>query len=142
MQVEAILRTKGDRVMTIGTGATIADAVRELAAHDIGALVVSDDGETIAGIISERDIVRALADGGEALMRRQVRELMSSEVRVCSPEDSVNDLMADMTRWRMRHLPVLRDGRLRGIISIGDVVKSRIEEVEFEADSLRSYVAG
>jgi CBS domain-containing protein len=141
MNVEAILRSKGRQVTTIAADATIAAAVQQLTSRGIGALVVSGDGAEVEGIVSERDIVRGLAEHGADLLRRSVGELMTRRVYTCSPDDSIADLMAQMTERRIRHLPVLRDGALCGIISIGDVVKNRLDEVEFEASSLRTFIA-
>ena len=142
MNVEAILRAKGRSVATIEPGVTVAQAVRELKTRGIGAIVVSDDGRSVAGILSERDVVHALAEHGAALLAMRVDALMTKRVTTCTPEDSVGDLMALMTQRRFRHLPVVKDGALIGIVSIGDLVKNRIEEVEFEADSLRSFIVG
>ncbi len=141
MNVEAILRAKGSNVATIRPDATVAAAVRELKTRGIGALLVSEDGRRVAGILSERDIVHALAEQGAALLAMPVDQLMTRKVVTCVPEDTVSDLMARMTQHRFRHLPVVKDGILIGIVSIGDLVKNRIEEVEFEADSLRSFIA-
>ncbi len=141
MNVEAILRSKGRSVATIRPDVTIAAAVHELKTRGIGALLVSDDGKRFAGIISERDIVHALAEHGAALLTMTVDRLMTRKVITCVPEDTVSELMARMTQHRFRHLPVVKDGVLIGIVSIGDLVKNRIEEVEFEADSLRSFIA-
>ena len=142
MNVEAILRTKGNRVTTIRSDATIADAVEMLRQHGIGALVVSDGDGRVDGILSERDIVVALADDGTLLLARPVAEVMTRAVLVCTPEDTVAELMAEMTNRRIRHFPVVDDGKLVGIVSIGDVVKNRLDEIEFEASSLRSFIAG
>jgi CBS domain-containing protein len=141
MNVEAILRAKGSNVATIRPDATVGAAVRELKTRGIGALLVSEDGRRVAGILSERDIVHALAEQGAALLAMPVDQLMTRKVVTCVPEDTVSDLMARMTQHRFRHLPVVKDGILIGIVSIGDLVKNRIEEVEFEADSLRSFIA-
>lgn len=141
MNVEAILRSKGRSVATIGPDATIAAAVRELKTRGIGALLVSEDGKSVAGILSERDIVHALAEHGAGLLAMTVDRLMTPKVITCLPEDTVSDLMGRMTQHRFRHLPVVKDGVLLGIVSIGDLVKNRIEEVEFEANSLRSFIA-
>jgi CBS domain-containing protein len=141
MNVEAILRAKGSNVATIRPDATVAAAVRELKTRGIGALLVSEDGRRVAGILSERDIVHALAERGAALLAMPVEQLMTRKVITCVPEDTVSELMARMTQHRFRHLPVVKDGTLIGIVSIGDLVKNRIEEVEFEADSLRSFIA-
>jgi CBS domain-containing protein len=142
MNVETILRDKGDWVATIRSDATIAAAVEMLNRERIGALVVSDDGAEVAGVLSERDIVRALGLHGEDLLSRPVDEIMTRDVITCRPVDTVGELMSEMTNRRIRHLPVVADGRLRGIVSIGDVVKNRLDEVEFEASSLRSFIAG
>lgn len=144
MKVREILSAKGRRVITIRPDATMSTAVHRLVLERVGALVVSEDGESIAGILSERDIVQALAaDGGDILgTDRRVSEYMSVGVRTCTPEDSVKAVMAEMTRRRIRHFPVVEDGRLAGIVSIGDVVKSRLEEMELETLVLRdAYIA-
>jgi CBS domain-containing protein len=140
MNVESILRGKGDRVAIVAPNATIAVAVATLKREGIGALVVSRDGNTVDGILSERDIVHALADNGTALLEKRVDQLMTRRVFTCTPRDSVADLMGEMTRRRFRHMPVLRDGALAGIISIGDVVKARLDEMEYETSSLRSFI--
>ncbi|HEX3538014.1 MAG TPA: CBS domain-containing protein [Stellaceae bacterium] len=142
MNVETILRNKGNRVTTIRSDASIADAVQILRQYGIGALVVSDDGERVDGILSERDIVAALADDGALLLARPVAELMTRAVLTCSLQDTVAELMSEMTNRRIRHFPVVEDGKLCGMISIGDVVKNRLDEIEFEASSLRSFIAG
>jgi CBS domain-containing protein len=142
MNVETILRSKGREVATIRPHETVGAAVNELVSRNIGALVVSENGESVDGIISERDIVHALAARGTDLMSLKVGEVMTKPVVTCDPTDSVDRLMAEMTNRRIRHFPVVRDGRLCGIVSIGDVVKSRLDEVEYEARSLRSFIAG
>src|SRR5271169_3149249 len=142
MNVEAILRGKGRAVATIRPDQTIAAALAALRDRNIGALVVSEDGERVDGIISERDIVHGLADHGTALLSSGVAEVMTRRVETCAPSDSVADLMARMTNRRIRHLPVVHDDRLVGIVSIGDLVKNRLDEIEFEARSLRSFIAG
>jgi CBS domain-containing protein len=142
MNVETILRNKGSRVATIRPEATIADAVGLLNRERIGALVVSVDGASVDGVLSERDVVIALARDGAALLGCTVDEVMTRNVITCGPSDTVGELMAEMTNRRIRHLPVVRDGRLCGIVSIGDLVKNRLDEVEFEASSLRSFIAG
>ena len=141
MNVETILRNKGSWVATIRPDATIAEAVETLNRERIGAIVVSEDGESVDGILSERDIVIALADSGAELLSRAVDEIMSRNVVTCAPGDTVQELMTEMTNRRMRHLPVVSNGRLCGIVSIGDLVKNRLDEVEFEAKSLRSFIA-
>jgi CBS domain-containing protein len=142
MNVEMILRNKGNWVATIRPDATIADAVDILKKERIGAIVVSVDGKRVDGVLSERDIVIALAEDGEDLLLRPVEEVMSRAVIICDPSDSVVELMEEMTSRRVRHFPVLVDGRLGGIVSIGDLVKSRLDEVEHEANSLRSFIVG
>jgi CBS domain-containing protein len=142
MNVETILRSKGRAVATIRPDETIGAALEELISRNIGALVVTGDGGGVDGIISERDIVHALADHGADLLSRSVAEVMTRPVITCNPSDSVEKLMAEMTNRRIRHFPVVQDGQLCGIVSIGDVVKNRLDEVEYEARSLRSFIAG
>jgi CBS domain-containing protein len=142
MNVETILRNKGNWVATVRPDATLAEAVDMLNRERIGALVVSEDGESVYGVLSERDIVIALAEYGEDLLSRPVNAVMTHNVVTCDPSDTVGELMAEMTNRRIRHFPVVADGRLRGIVSIGDLVKSRLDEIEFEASSMRSFIAG
>jgi CBS domain-containing protein len=142
MNVHTILRNKGKSVVTIHPDATVERAVAVLRLRGIGALVVSDDGETVAGILSERDIVEAMGRYGSDLLAVSVSEVMSCPVVTCDPSDSVAELMAEMTNRRIRHFPVVDDGRLVGIVSIGDLVKSRLDEIEYEAHSMRSFIAG
>ncbi len=140
MKINDVIRAKpSHEVVTIGPDATVRDLIALLAEHNVGALVVSDDGERVTGIVSERDVVRRLhADA--AVLDTAVSEIMTADVRTCAGEDGLTDLMQLMTEHRIRHVPVVADGRLTGIISIGDVVKSRIGELEFERDQLDSYV--
>jgi CBS domain-containing protein len=142
MNVETILRNKGNWVATIRPDATVAAAVDMLNRERIGAIVVSRDGEAVDGILSERDVVIALAEDGADLLPRPVAEIMTRSVVTCGPSDTVGELMAEMTNRRIRHFPVVADGRLIGIVSIGDLVKNRLDEVEFEARSMRSFIAG
>ena len=142
MNVETILRNKGNWVATIRPDATVGAAVNILDRERIGALVVSDNGQDVAGLLSERDIVIALAEHGEDLLACPVDQVMRRTVITCEPGDSVGDLMAEMTSRRTRHFPVISRGRLCGIVSIGDLVKSRLDEVESEASSMRSLIAG
>jgi CBS domain-containing protein len=142
MNVETILRSKGVAVATVAPRATIRDAAGLLRRERIGALVVSGDGTKVDGILSERDIVHGLADRGAPLLDATVEEMMTRRVFTCTPRDCVSDLMAMMTERRIRHIPVLKDGVLAGIVSIGDVVKHRLDEIEYEASSLRSFIAG
>ena len=140
MQISALLARKGDAVATITGDMTVTAAVDELRAHGVGALVVSSDGEHIDGIVSERDIVRGLSGQMAALLAEPVRSIMTSKVFTCSPDDDVESLMAIMTERRIRHVPVVRDGVLCGIISIGDVVKTRIDELEKDRKELVDYI--
>ena len=141
MQVAEILKKKGTDVATVGPAETIATACETLRTYGIGALVVSDDGTSIDGIISERDVVRALGDGPEVeLLARPCSDIMTAEVFTCSTDDRVEHLMSLMTENRIRHLPVAVDGSLAGIISIGDVVKFRLSELEAEARHLEDYI--
>ena len=137
MKVENILQSKGWTVETISGGASLAQAIHRLTSAAIGALVVSEDGETVEGTISERDIVWALSRQGAAVLDLNVADCMMRGGPVCTPETTVQDAMGDMTRWRQRHLPVLRDGKLCGLLSLGDVVKHRLDELELEANVLR-----
>lgn len=141
MRVSGILATKGATVATIAPRATVAEATDELRLHGIGALVVSPDGRTIEGILSERDVVRALAERGDRILREPVADLMTATVWTCAPEDSVEDLMRTMTDRRTRHLPVVFEGELAGIVSIGDIVKCRLTELEDETRQLHDYIA-
>ena len=141
MIVAMILEAKGRGVVTIGADATIGQAVAELATHKIGAIVVVDESERITGIISERDVVRAVARNSPNMLSEPVGSIMTTDVVSCGDRETIIEVMGRMTRGRFRHLPVADQGRLSGIISIGDVVKARIEEVEHEADDMRAYIA-
>ncbi|GAA0243897.1 CBS domain-containing protein [Saccharothrix mutabilis subsp. mutabilis] len=139
MRIADVLRTKGSAVATVGTRATVAELVAALAEHNVGAMVVvGPDG--IAGIVSERDVVRRLHDRGPALLDSPVEDIMTPEVFTCSPKDSVESLSVLMTERRIRHVPVVADGGLVGIVSIGDVVKSRISQLEEDQDQLTAYI--
>ncbi len=140
MKISTVLKTKGPAVATIGQDATVAAAVAELARHNVGALVVSGDGRTVEGIVSERDVARALDSFGGAILEKPIRTIMSSEVQTVSPDEDVEALAVIMTEHRIRHVPVVKDGVLAGIVSIGDVVKSRIEELEEDRDALVKYI--
>jgi CBS domain-containing protein len=140
MLVKHILRDKGRDVVSISPGATLAEAAHMLAGKRIGALVVRNSGGDIAGILSERDIVRALAQDSVKALAHTVSVHMTSEVETCCETDTVEELMETMTHRRLRHLPVVEAGRLAGIVSIGDVVKTRIAETVREAESLREYI--
>lgn len=142
MKVRDMLGQKGDKVATIRPNATIDTALHRLKLEDVGALVVSDDDQAVAGILSERDVVRGLPDHGAALLSMKVSELMTQSVKTCTPDDKIQDIMSEMTRSRVRHLPVVSEGKLCGIVSIGDVVKNRLEELETETHVLRDYIVG
>lgn len=140
MTVKQILEQKGREVETIGPDALLSDAAAILSQKRIGALVVLGDNRRVAGILSERDIVRVVGrDGGPALSQR-VAQVMTTKVVTAREDMTVDQLMDLMTRGRFRHLPVCEDERLVGVISIGDVVKRRIEDVEREADDMRAYI--
>ncbi len=143
MNVQSIMGAKGTEVATISQTERLRDVVRVLGERRIGALVVSGDGRSIEGIISERDIVRAAALGGAASLDATVGSAMSTDVVTCSPGDGVDRLMGLMTERRIRHLPVVDDGgHLAGIISIGDVVKARLTQLEHENRALADYISG
>ncbi|MDG1265147.1 MAG: CBS domain-containing protein [Ilumatobacter sp.] len=142
MNVQTILSAKGAEVATVTPSATLAEAAEMLRARGFGALVVSADGAGLDGIVSERDIVRALAADGVATLERKIATCMSSEVFTCGPSDSIDALMSMMTERRIRHLPVIDGNRLAGMISIGDVVKYRLGELERENDQLHDYIQG
>lgn len=141
MTVKAILNEKGHGVLTAGPNDRLADAVKIMAGNRIGALVITDDDHKIVGILSERDIVRLLAREGEGALQQPVSTGMTPKVKVCNEHHTVTEVMELMTQGRFRHLPVEKHGMLLGIVSIGDVVKRRIEEVEREAEQIRAYIA-
>jgi CBS domain-containing protein len=140
MYVRDIIATKGGRVFTTQPGATIAAITRLLAQHRIGAVLVTDEQEQVVGILSERDIVRGLAAHGSGVVEMSVADLMTRDVLRCQPDDTIADIMGVMTARRIRHLPVMEEGRLAGLVSIGDVVKYRLDETKLEVESLRDYV--
>ena len=142
MHIHDVLQSKGSNaVETIAPDAPVRDLVSRLAERNIGALVVSSDGETALGIVSERDVVRHLPDGPDVL-DAPVSSIMTSDIQVCDLDDSLEQLMATMTEHRIRHVPVVRDGKLVGLVSIGDAVKQRMSQLEFERDQLDRYVTG
>ncbi|MEJ1161118.1 CBS domain-containing protein [Prosthecomicrobium sp. N25] len=141
MTVKAILAEKGSRVLTLTPEHTLAEACEMLAANKIGAVVLTHADGTIAGILSERDVVRAIAQEGPGAIAQKSGSYMSRHVVTCREEDTIHDVMSRMTAGRFRHMPVIRHGKLIGVVSIGDVVKRRIEVVEREADEIRSYIA-
>jgi CBS domain-containing protein len=141
MTVNAILKAKGSDVVTIGPDETIQSAAALLTARRIGAIVVVDARDHVVGVLSERDIVRGIAQRGATTLNLPVRSLMTGEVVVCHVSDRVGDIMSLMTERRFRHLPVVEGERLVGMVSIGDVVKTHVAEKELEADALRRYIA-
>jgi CBS domain-containing protein len=140
MFVSDILTQKGGRVFAIMPDATLTDAVAVLAARRIGSVLVIDANGNIAGIISERDVVQAVSKLGAAAMSLRADEAMTADVFVCDPDDSIDQVMATMTSGRFRHLPVVRHGELLGLVSIGDVVKARLEDAHHEAEALKAYI--
>jgi CBS domain-containing protein len=141
MRIADVLRTKGSAVATVAPTATVTELIGELAAHNVGALPVIDGGRLV-GIVSERDVVRRLHAGGPGLLEARVADIMTTEVTTCTPTDDVTDLAAVMTSRRFRHLPVVVEGELTGIVSIGDLVKARIDLLESERAQLQSYISG
>jgi CBS domain-containing protein len=141
MLLSQILKDKGDLVFTASPQETISAAAALLHSRKVGALVLVDEEGSVVGILSERDIVRVVAEMGERALARPVSICMTEEVVFAQPSETVDHLLARMTDRRIRHLPVVRDGRLVGIVSIGDLVKSKISEIETEAETLKSYIA-
>ena len=141
MTVDHILRGKGRNVVTIEPSRSLGEAARLLSERKIGAVVVSDPFRPVIGILSERDIVRAVAEGGAGALEEPVASFMTEKVVTCTGHSAINDLMELMTEGKFRHIPVLEGGRLIGIISIGDVVKHRVAEIEDETRAMRDYIA-
>lgn len=141
MQVQSILNAKGTAVTTVSPDSSVRDLVTLLREHGIGAVVVSNDGMSIEGIVSERDIVRQLTDFGPKFLSIKVREIMTKDVMTCSPSDTVDNCMEMMTGKRIRHLPVVVGGKLTGLVSIGDIVKAKMDEILVEAESLKQYIS-
>ena len=143
MDVEHILASKGREVRTIKPDASVEEALQRLRAERIGSLVVSETGTDLVGVVSDRDILDAIADHGADVLGESVGSVMTEKVYTCSRDDRVSAIMALMTTRRIRHIPVVeKDGRLCGMISIGDVVKQRLDDIQGEADALREYVTG
>lgn len=140
MKIEDVIRAKGTDVVTIEPGATVKQLLAVLAEHGIGAVVVSVDGRHIDGIVSERDIVRKLASVGAEILDGPVSAIMTANVKTCTPDESLEDVAREMTYSRFRHLPVVIDGELRAVISIGDVVKTRIDQLTDERNHLLGYL--
>jgi len=140
MRIRDVIAAKNQQqVITVTPTATVRDLLGMLAEHNVGALVVSGDGSTVDGIVSERDVVRRLHSDAE-LLGAAVDSIMTTDVHTCTPDDQLDDLMSLMTERRIRHVPVCEDDRLVGIVSIGDVVKHKIDALQFERDQLDSYV--
>ncbi len=143
MDIEAILAVKGHAVSTIRPEVPVGEAMRRMRDERIGALVISEDGARIQGIISDRGILHAITDHGIGVLEQRIDGVMAREVFTCSPRDRVGSIMRLMTDRRIRHIPVVgEDGSLHGLISIGDVVKHRIDEVQREAEAMREYISG
>ncbi len=140
MKVQDILATKGGSVLTIDPIATVGSAAKILAQHRIGALVVTGPGQRVVGIVSERDIVHVLASRGAAAMDLPLTDIMTRKVATCGAADTIASIMELMTAGKFRHVPVVEQGKLAGIISIGDVVKHRLQEMELEQNALRDYI--
>jgi len=140
MRISDLLRRKGNLVVTVKPEQSVTDLLDLLAEYKVGALVVSADGNVVEGIVSERDIVRRLQEIGPELLQAPVRDIMTAQVQVSSPDTDLDELMRVMTTGRFRHVPVIESGQLVGIISIGDVVKHRIDELQSERDQLTAYI--
>lgn len=140
MRISDVIRRKGDKVVTLRSDATVLRFLEVLEEHHIGAVVVSDDGSTVSGIVSERDVVRHLHTDGAGVLDQTIAMIMTSEVQTCTPEDGIEDLARVMTERRFRHIPVVVDGRFVAIVSIGDIVKRRIDELQAERDHLVGYI--
>jgi CBS domain-containing protein len=140
MFVSDILSRKGGLVHTVTPGTSVGQISQQLSTRRIGSVLVLDVESAVAGIVSERDLVRAFASHGAAAMELEARSIMTREVVTCDPDDSIDHVMQQMTRGRFRHLPVVRHGELLGLVSIGDVVKARLEEAHHETEALRAYI--
>ena len=140
MFVSDILAQKGGLVFTVTPGTSIAQLSQQLSTRRIGSVLVLDGEGSVAGIVSERDLVRALASHGAKAMELEARQVMTREVITCDPDDSIDRVMQTMTQGRFRHLPVVRHGELLGLVSIGDVVKARLEETKHETEALKAYI--
>lgn len=140
MNVKTILAAKGGDIFTIDPTADLAAAAKLLSKHKIGVVVIGGAGGRLAGILSERDIVRALSEHGVAALSVPVGQVMTRNVTTCGEDDSIADIMERMTAGKFRHMPVLKGGKMVGLISIGDVVKQRVEEIERDTDALREYI--
>jgi CBS domain-containing protein len=142
MRISDLLRQKGNLVVSVKPDQSVTELIDLLAEHSVGALIVSADGTTVDGIVSERDVVRRLQRFGPDLLGSPVSDIMTAQVRTCPPDTELDELMRVMTEGRFRHVPVVDGGRLIGIVSIGDVVKHRIDELQSERDQLTAYITG
>ena len=140
MFVSDILSQKGGLVFSVTPGTTVDEVAKQLSVRRIGSVLVLSDQSTVVGIVSERDLVRALATHGAAAMELEIRQIMTRDVVTCHPDDSIDEVMQTMTSGRFRHLPVVHHGELLGLVSIGDVVKARLEETAHEAEALKAYI--
>ncbi len=140
MFVSDILSRKGGLVYTVTPGTTVAQIAQQLGARRIGSVLVMEDTDKVAGIVSERDLVCAVSRHGTAALDLEARQVMTRDVVTCHPDDSIDQVMQTMTTGRFRHLPVVDRGELLGLVSIGDVVKARLEEARHESDALRAYI--
>jgi CBS domain-containing protein len=140
MRISDVIRRKGDMVVTVRPEESVEHLLALLEQHRIGAVVVSEDGETVSGIVSERDVVRHLYHDGAEILLAPISQIMTADVRTCEPDVPIEDLARTMTEHRIRHVPVVVDGKLRAIVSIGDIVKHRIDELQAERDQLVGYI--
>jgi CBS domain-containing protein len=140
MRISDVIRRKGDQVVTVRPDATVQRLLELLGEHRIGAVVVSEDGKTVSGIVSERDVVRHLREAGGGLLDQPVATIMTSDVQTCTPDEDIENLARTMTERRFRHIPVVVDGQLKAIVSIGDIVKWRIDTLQTERDQLVGYI--
>jgi CBS domain-containing protein len=140
MRISNVIRRKGDKVVTVRSDETVERLLEILEQHHIGAVVVSDDGSAVSGIVSERDVVRHLHADGAGVLGEPVSTIMTSDVQTCTPDDGIEDLARVMTERRFRHVPVVVDGSLVAIVSIGDIVKWRMDELQAERDHLVGYI--
>ena len=142
MRIERIIQDKGGEVVTIAPGASIGEAAKLLSEKGIGAVIVCEDGKPPAGSLSERDIVRKLGESGASCLEQTVSELMTTKLKSCARTDTLDEVLGQMTDGRFRHMPVVEDGTMVGLVSIGDVVKSRLSELAHERDALEGMVRG
>jgi CBS domain-containing protein len=142
VRISDVLQRKGPDVTTLDASATVRDLVEVLAERSIGAVIVSADGRSPAGMVSERDVVRRLQSSAEGLLEQTLASIMTADVVVCGPQDQVDSVLQLMTERRIRHVPVIEDAQVVGLVSIGDLVKSRIDELRLERDQLSNYISG